>query len=75
MSLTIQAPECSAKRESALWYGAREERVKVTVSERHIESLFCQKLEGTDGTFIGRTTKVCVLILQSPPGCKSIAKG
>ena len=43
---------------SAVWHGAGEERVKVTVSETHIETLFCQKNEGTDGKFSGKPKKV-----------------
>ena len=34
--------------------------MRVTVSEAHIESLFCQKMEGTDGKFTGKSKKVSV---------------
>ena len=43
-----------------MWHEPSGERVKVTVSETHIETLFCQKNEGTDGKFTGNPTKVCV---------------
>ena len=34
--------------------------MRVTVSEAHIESLFCQKIGGTDGKFTGKSKKVSV---------------
>jgi hypothetical protein len=52
-----KAPDYDAKQSSAVWHGAGEERVKVTVSETHIETLFCQKNEGTDGKLTGKPKK------------------
>ncbi|CAI8040740.1 Inverted formin-2 [Geodia barretti] len=52
-----KAPDYDAKQSSAVWHGAGEERVKVTVSETHIETFFCQKNEGTDGKFSGKPKK------------------
>ena len=56
--ICTQAPDYDAKQSSAVWHGAGEERVKVTVSETHIETFFCQKNEGTDGKFSGKPKKV-----------------
>ena len=55
-----QAPDYDARQSSAVWHETEEERVRVTVSEAHIESLFCQKMEGTDGKFTGKSKKVSV---------------
>jgi hypothetical protein len=52
-----KAPDCDARQSSAVWHGAEEERVRVSVSESHIESLFCQKTDGTDGKFTGKSKK------------------
>ena len=54
----FQAPDYDARQSSAVWHGSEEERVRVSVSETHIESLFCQKMEGTDAHFTAHSKKV-----------------
>ena len=60
----LQAPEYDAKQPTAVWHKTSDVNhpVIVSVSESHIESLFCQTLEGTDGRVLKRSTKVCVIV-------------
>ena len=63
--IVVQAPEYDAKLLSALWHKASEVDVgvRVSVSEKLIETLFCQKAENTDGQLAGKSTKVvCVCV-------------
>ena len=55
-----QASDHEAKLSAALWHRASQVdvRVSVSVSEKHIETLFCQKMDTTDGKFTGKSKKV-----------------
>ena len=70
-----QAPDYDARQSSAVWHETEEERVRVTVSEAHIESLFCQKMEGTDGKFTGKSKNVSLKCVSKKTlsDCKLVA--
>jgi hypothetical protein len=54
-----KAPECDARQPATVWYKTVDVNhpVRVSVSESHIESLFCQTMEGTDGKVLRKSTK------------------
>ena len=62
-----QAPDYDARQLSAIWHGAEEERVGVTLSEISIETLFCQKMESTDSKFTPISRKVSIYMHASLP--------
>ena len=61
----LQAPEYEAMKPTTVWYKTADVNypVRVSVSESHIESLFCLKMEGTDGRALKKSnTKVCACV-------------